>query len=211
MCVVSSVKVTRVSVYQAGTLVTCSLWCPGIIVAMAMKALAALTYDDLQDFPDDGYRRELVHGQLLVSAAPVPKHQRAVMNLAYLLKAACPSHLEILPAPCDWAVSDDTVLEPDLVVIRREHVGPRRIEGTPLLIVEVLSPSTRDTDCTLKRHEYEQASVPAYWLVDPDVPSLTVLSLDNGIYTEAARVEGNEPYDAKWPYQVTITPLDLVS
>lgn len=176
-----------------------------------MKAPVALTYEDLQDFPDDGYRRELIHGQLLVSAAPVPKHQRAVFRLGSLLGAACPSHLEILPAPCDWAVSEDTVFEPDLMVVHRESVGPKHIEGIPLLVVEVLSPSTKDTDNTLKRYEYEQAGVPAYWLVDPDVPSLTVLSLDSGIYTETARVVGNESYDTKWPYQVTITPLELVS
>ncbi|MHB8264239.1 MAG: Uma2 family endonuclease [Acidimicrobiales bacterium] len=178
---------------------------------MAIKAAVALTYEDLQHFPDDGYRRELVHGQLIVSAAPVHNHQRAAFRLGFLLGTACPPNLEVLPAPCDWAVSEDTVFEPDLIVVRREDVGPKRIEGTPQLVVEVLSLSTRDTDTVLKRYEYEQAGVPAYWIVDVDAPSLTVLSLDAGSYTETARVEGSESYDAEWPYPVTITPLDLVS
>ncbi|MHB8263656.1 MAG: Uma2 family endonuclease [Acidimicrobiales bacterium] len=178
---------------------------------MAIKAAVALTYEDLQHFPDDGYRRELVHGQLIVSAAPVHNHQRAVSRLIVALAAACPPNLEVLPAPCDWAVSEDTVYEPDIIVVGRDAPWDRRFEGTPQLAVEVLSPSTKDTDTVLKRYEYEQAGVPAYWIVDVDVPSLTVLSLDAGSYTEAARVEGSESYDAEWPYQVTITPLDLVS
>ncbi len=178
---------------------------------MAIKAAVALTYDDLQNFPDDGYRRELVHGQLLVSPAPVPRHQRVVSRLLVALAAACPPNLEVLPAPCDWVISEDTVYEPDLIVVDRKHTGPKHIIGTPLLVIEVLSPSTRDIDNVLKRYEYEQAGVPAYWIVDPDVPSLTVLRLEVGSYVEAARVEKNVSHDTGWPYRVTITPLDLVN
>ncbi|MHB8262896.1 MAG: Uma2 family endonuclease [Acidimicrobiales bacterium] len=177
---------------------------------MATKAAVALTYEDLADFPDDGYRRELVHGQLIVSPAPVPKHQWAVYRLVMLLGNACPPDLIVLPAPCDWTVSEDTVFEPDLMVVRREDVGPKRIEGTPLLVVEVLSPSTRDTDTMIKRLEYEQAGAGAYWIVDPDIPSLTVLQLDGDRYVEEAVVAGDEFCDASWPYRLSVTPSELL-
>ncbi|MGI9119591.1 MAG: Uma2 family endonuclease [Acidimicrobiales bacterium] len=75
-------------------------------------------------------------------------------------------------------VSDSTVFQPDVLVTRRSDVGATRLEGAPLLVVEVLSPSTRLTDRGTKRLAYEAAGVPSYWLVDPHQPSLTVLHLD---------------------------------
>lgn len=44
----------------------------------------------------------------------------------------------------------------------------------PLLVVEVLSRSTRRRDLTQKWSICAEAGVPSYWLVDPGEPSLTV-------------------------------------
>ena len=52
--------------------------------------------------------------------------------------------------------------------MRREDATGRRLERAPLLVVEVLSPSTRTVDLVLKRRVLEEAGVPSYWLVDPD-------------------------------------------
>ncbi|MHB8262145.1 MAG: Uma2 family endonuclease [Acidimicrobiales bacterium] len=178
---------------------------------MAIKAAVALTYEDLADFPDDEYRRELVHGQLIVTPSPVGRHQWAVMSLAYLLKTSCLPDLVILTAPYDWKLRPDTVLVPDLMVFRKEDFdldGP--FVGTPLLVVEVLSPSTRSTDTRIKRLEYERAKAGAYWIVDPDIPSLTVLRLEGDRYVEEAVVAGDESHDADWPYRLSITPSDLL-
>lgn len=169
----------------------------------------ALTWDDLQQMPDDGYRRELVNGQLFVTPSPSRRHQRTVVRLTLLLAMNCSEGLEVLVAPFDWKRSAETVFQPDLLVIERDDAnGP--FTGTPRLVVEVLSPSTRDTDLTLKRLEYERAGVPTYWLVDPDSPSLTVLHLADSSYHEVARVEGAEPYPADLPFSVTVVPAQLV-
>ncbi|MDX6198265.1 MAG: hypothetical protein QOJ79_1416 [Actinomycetota bacterium] len=66
----------------------------------------------------------------------------------------------------------------------------------------MLSRSTRATDLTLKRHVLEQAGVPAYWLVDPEVPSLSVLQLTDGAYREVAHVQADEAFDAELPFPV---------
>jgi len=162
--------------------------------------------------PDDGYRRELVNGQLLVTPLPKMGHQNVVFQLGLLLGNACPSELKVLPAACDWKLSSDTVFEPDLMVLDRADFDPDAVfTGTPRLVVEVLSPSTRDTDLTLKRLEYERAGVAAYWLVDPNRPSLTVLHLIGGGYQEMSRVEGSEPYRADLPFPVTVVAAQLVS
>ncbi len=180
---------------------------------MAIRPAGAvpLTWDDLQQFHDDGYRRELVHGQLLVTPSPTMGHQNVVFRLGLLLGNACPHELKVLPAPCDWKLSSETVFEPDLLVIDRADFHPTAVfTGTPRLVAEVLSPPTRDTDLTLKRLEYEQAGVPAYWLVDPDEPCLTVLHLVDETYREVARVEGSESHRAALPFPVTVVPADLV-
>ena len=72
------------------------------------------------------------------------------------------------------------------------------------------SPSTRKTDLGTKRLAFEAAGVPAFWLVDPDGPSLTVLRLDEGRYVEEAFVEGDGVYDSSSPFAVRVVPADLV-
>jgi Uma2 family endonuclease len=52
-------------------------------------------------------------------------------------------------------------------------------------------------------------SVPTYWLVDPDEPSLTVLRLRDGVYVEEATVRGDEPYECEDPFCVTVVPSAL--
>ncbi|HEX7277349.1 MAG TPA: Uma2 family endonuclease [Acidimicrobiales bacterium] len=168
-----------------------------------------LTYDEVQRFPDNGNRYELIEGVLLVTPAPNPEHQRVVMSLSFALKAASgPEHF-VVPAPVDVYVSSVTYFEPDIVVALEADVGPDRLERTPLLVVEVGSRSTRLIDLGTKRLAYAEAGVPEYWFVDPDEPSLTVLRLVDGRYEEAARVRDDERYTATYPFPVTIVPSNL--
>ncbi len=178
-------------------------------MALALPWGAPLTYDDVQRFPADGHRYELVEGVLLVTPAPSADHQSFVGNVFFALRAAAGEEHFVVPAPFDFYVSEVTYFEPDIVVALDEEVGDARLERTPLLLVEVGSRSTRLVDLGTKRLAYEAAGVPEYWLVDPDGPSLTVLRLVDGRYHEAARVSGDEPYTATYPFPVTIVPSKL--
>lgn len=171
---------------------------------------AVLTEDDLASMPDDGHRYELLDGTLLVTPAPSFGHQTCVTSLLVLFHAARQPGQTVLVAPFDVRLSRITVLEPDLLVARRSDITPARLEAPPLLAVEVLSPSTRSIDLGAKRLAYEAAGVPAYWLVDPDGPSLTVLELDAGRYVERATVTGDEPFPATFPFAVTVVPARLL-
>ncbi len=165
------------------------------------------TADDLDAFPDDGLRYELVDGVLLVSAAPSEQHQIALSNLYVLLRETCPPDLRVMLAPFDVRFSPRRQLQPDLVVLPKDRtLADRR----PLLVVEILSPSTRATDRTLKRHVFEQGGVPSFWLVDPLTPSVTVLELRDGVYEEVAMVSGDERHDAALPFPVSLVPSELV-
>jgi Uma2 family endonuclease len=177
---------------------------------MALPWGAVLTEDDLAAMPDDGHRYELLDGTLLVTPAPNVDHQRCVGALLALLRDARQSGHTVLHAPLDVRLSRTTVLEPDVLVARTVDLTPARLEGPPLLAVEVLSPSTRHIDLGTKRLAYEAAGVPAYWLVDPDGPSLTVLELDAGRYVERATVAGNEAFHATVPFAVTVVPRRLL-
>ena len=149
-----------------------------------------LTRRDLDAMPDDGHRSELIDGCLVVTPAPTPRHQIVVSGLLRLLSTACPADLRVLVAPLDVVLADDTVVQPDVLVARRDDFTERDLPVAPLLAVEVLSPSTRRVDVTLKRARYEAAGCPSYWVLDPDHPSLTAWNLQDG-YVEVAHVEGD--------------------
>ena len=108
------------------------------------------TVDDLETLPDDGLRYELLDGTLIVSPAPVPRHQRAIVRLVLLLSAACPADHEVFVAPLDWQPDRRTSLEPDLLVVRKDRIGEKNITQTPAIVIEVLSPGTARIDKMLQ-------------------------------------------------------------
>ena len=170
------------------------------------------TREERDALPDDGHRHELIDGALVVTPSPKPLHQLMSSNLVAALQARCPQHLRVLHAPTDVALADDTVLQPDVLVVARAQIGPERIDGVPLLAVEILSPSSRMVDRNLKLPRFERAGCPSFWLLDPQTPSLTAWDLDaGGRYVEVAHVPGDSSWTAALPFPVTITPADLLS
>jgi Uma2 family endonuclease len=171
-----------------------------------------LTRADLDALPDDGHRYELLDGSLLVTPAPSWLHQRVVTRLWQVLASAVTSRdIEVFVAPLDVVLADDTVLQPDVLVARRADLGRRDLEAAPLLAVEVLSPSTRRIDLTLKRARYEAARCPTFWVVDPDEPSLTAWRLEGDRYGEPIVVRGEQEWAADAPFPVSVRPDDLVA
>jgi Uma2 family endonuclease len=173
----------------------------------------ALTRDDLESMPDDGHRYELLDGTLIVTPAPRRLHQRAVTQLWRRLDDHAPADLEVLVSPFEVVLAIDTVLQPDVLVGRRDDFTDRDLPAVPGLAVEVLSPSTRLFDLNTKKARYEQAGVPSYWVVDPDpdTPSMTVWELRDGGYVEAASSTGDERVSVERPYPLTVSPGELVS
>ena len=94
-----------------------------------------LTARDLAAMPDDGHRYEIVDGTLVVTPAPSWRHQRAVVRLVTALAGAAPADLEVLTAPFDVRLADDTVLQPDVLVCRITDLTQRNLPVAPLLAV----------------------------------------------------------------------------
>src|SRR6476469_2003287 len=155
---------------------------------------------------DDGHRCELIDGTLIVTPAPVLRHQLVVSELMGLLRLACPTDLRVLTAPADVVLADDTVVQPDVLVARRAHLIGAKLLARPLLAVEILSPSTRLFDLDLKRARYERAGVASYWAIDPEELWLRAWEPREGEYVEVAHVAGGDSWAASSPYAVTVTP-----
>jgi Uma2 family endonuclease len=168
------------------------------------------TVDDLDRLPDDGLQYELLDGMLLVTPAPIPVHQRAIRKLTRAIEDACPASMEVFISPLDWRPDLSTSLQPDLLVVHNEDVGPKNITAPLVLAVEVLSPSTRGKDLLLKRVKFEEKGVENYWIVDPKEPSITALQLTAGRYERVATAAGDEVAELTSPFPLRVVPAELI-
>ena len=169
------------------------------------------TVDDLDELPDDGFQYELFDGVLVVSPAPVTVHQLAVVGLAYRLRIVCPSELVVLVAPYDFRPTRSRSLQPDVLVARRDQLGEKNLVHPPVLVVEVLSPSTRSKDLVMKRHAYATSRVPHFWTFDPDGPDFAAHALVGPEYKLVAKASGPERVELTEPYRVAICPDEVAA
>jgi len=170
---------------------------------MASELKRKLDYSDLQTTPDDGKRYELVRGDLLVTPSPTPVHQRVSKRLQAVLMEYFEGRAigEVFDAPIDLILTNQDVFVPDLLVVTNpDHVSGRGIEGPPLLIVEILSPSTRKQDRGLKAQRYAELGVAHYWIVDPDRKRVECSRLEEGVFRPRTDAEGDARLEhPDWP------------
>jgi Uma2 family endonuclease len=170
---------------------------------MATDLTRKLDYDDYARLPDDGNRYEILDGELCVTPAPSPLHQRVSKRLQRALEAYFETRGlgEVFNAPIDMILGPHDVAQPDLLVVADPgQVSARAIEGPPLLVVEVASPATRRRDRDVKMARYAALGVPHCWLVDPDRRSIACYRLDAGAYQPVVAAEGDAVVaHADWP------------
>ena len=153
-----------------------------------------LDYSDLQFTPDDGRRYELVRGDLLVTPSPSRRHQRISRELLLQLIGYFHERAlgEVFYAPFDLILTGQDVFVPDLVVVADpEGTTERGIEKAPLLVIEILSPSTSKVDRGLKAQRYAELGVEHYWLVDPERRSVECHQLESGAFRLITESHGN--------------------
>lgn len=140
------------------------------------------TYEDYKLLPDDK-RYEIIEGELLVTPTPTVRHQNilAELNLQLRSFAKAGGHGLVVVAPTDVILSNENVVQPDLLFIARERLGIANwsggVHGAPDLVVEILSPSTSGRDQVVKRKLYGKFGVREYWIVDPTGLTIEVLTL----------------------------------
>jgi Uma2 family endonuclease len=124
----------------------------------------------------------------MMAPAPAARHQTVSGNLylqlrTFLKGKGCKVFYAPFDVRLDAAGKDDTVVQPDLLVI----CDPAKLDdkgclGAPDLIIEILSPSSAKMDSVIKLEKYRQAGVREYWIVHPDTSSAQVHILENGRY-----------------------------
>jgi Uma2 family endonuclease len=153
---------------------------------MATRLKRKLDYEDYARLPTgDGKRYEVLDGELYVTPAPSPLHQRLSKRLQRRLEDYFEVRGlgEVFDAPIDVVLAQHDIVEPDLVIVAEpSQTSARAIEGVPLLVVEILSPSTRAQDRGIKIRRYAELGVPHYWIVDPDAETIDCWRCEGGPY-----------------------------
>lgn len=154
-----------------------------------------LTYADYASIPPDGCVWQVLDGEATVMPVPSPQHQRASKRLQRQLEAffEAKGRGEVFNAPIDLILGPHDVTQPDIVVVTDAATVTRRgIEAPPLLVVEVLSPSTAAYDREAKARRYAALGVPHYWILDPDARRMECWRNDAGTYVLSASAAGDE-------------------
>jgi Uma2 family endonuclease len=123
---------------------------------------------------------ELLDGEIVVTAAAIPTHQRSVGNLYRVIYTVKPNG-EVFFAPVSVYLDEQNIPEPDVVWLAEGgacSVREKYLEGPPALIVEVLSPWTARYDKTVKFLLYERFGVGEYWIADPKKAQIEVWRLE---------------------------------
>ena len=146
--------------------------------------------------PDTNHVMELSNGRLIMPPHLTNRHQVTVLEIAVRLRAFVrESRLgEVRVAPLPVRLWPGKVREPDVFFVAKEHedrIGEQQC-GVPDLIVEVLSPGTRDTDRGEKSLEYAQAGVQEYWIADPEDRTVEVYVLRGQTFEPHEKFESTD-------------------
>ncbi len=185
-----------------------------------------LKYNDGTDTTYELVRGELIpmslgtgkHGRIIkllerVFETEITRSSRPLVSLALLVGVRSPRggklHTSRIP---------DVVVIPELQwqsLQNREAVIDLG-EPPPLLVVEVVSPSTRATDYRSKVSEYDVLNVPEYWIVDPQeekitIFTLTTIELDEVSYGEPGIFSGEMQLRSTTFPTLELTPTQLFS
>jgi Uma2 family endonuclease len=149
------------------------------IVRSDVDAVVAtqVTTEDLSSLEGDGYRYDLLAGDLIRVSPAGFRHGRLAAELARRLGnflAEHPALGVVVGAETGFRLgrNPDTVLGPDAAVVRRDQLPPSRaqlgfLELAPDLVVEIVSPTDRWTTVSDKVDAYLLAGVHVVWVIEP--------------------------------------------
>lgn len=166
---------------------------------MALAQEKIYTIDDIYALPE-GERAELIDGNIYYMAPPTRKHQDYIGILYRKISDYIESkNKSYKPYLAPFAVflneSDKTYVEPDLSVIYdKNKLTDKGCHGAPDWIIEIVSPTSKKMDYSIKLFKYRSSGVREYWIVDSDKNRITVWNFENDFmeeYTLSDKVKVN--------------------
>jgi len=174
---------------------------------LKFKVAAQSIQDYLESEATSPVKREFIKGDMYAMAGASTNHNRLVANIVREFG----NHLK--NTPCEAFASDMKVqvandfFYPDTVVACHQQANDDGITDTPLLIVEVLSKSTRRLDHTLKRSAYQHlASLQEYIVVEQDLVDIEVCRRKNHWQSEHYYL-GDNVFFAAIDLQLPVTEI----
>ena len=153
--------------------------------------LKVWTLKELHSLPDDGNKYELVRGELFVTPPPTDEHETIAARLTRLLDPfVAANDLGYVYHRRAVMQLSGSEIEPDLMV-RKAHPRPKTgwsKAPKPILVVQIISDSTRRRDYNQKKHLYMDAGVAEYWIVDASERAIAVVRPGEVDVLEAERV-----------------------
>jgi Uncharacterized protein conserved in cyanobacteria len=175
------------------------------------------TTDDLDALPEDGVRREIIDGVLIVSPSPTRFHQ----TLAYLLCAALdqtrPPEFDVTQG-VEVRISRRRSLTPDVLVTTAQAAArnPARYQPHEVaLAIEIVSPGSVTMDRITKPALFAQVEIPCYWRIETEdgivvhthqLDPVTQLYRPTGTFEQV--VEADQPWAIRLPV-ASFTPRQL--
>lgn len=164
-----------------------------------------VSYEEFLELTENSEQRyELIDGVVYNLAAPSYKHQKAVQEIIgnfyiwFKGKDCVP-----LTSPFDITLPKSAdnicVVQPDVLVLgdRTNLDDKGKYLGTPTLVVEVLSPSTRSKDMLKKLELYKECGVREYWVVDPLQEQVIVYRLDDNEIADSRMITRSADADVR--------------
>lgn len=138
------------------------------------------TYEDYCQWEG---RWELIEGMpYAMSPAPVPSHQRVSVLLSFeFVKALDKCKNCKIFQPLDWKLREDTIVQPDLLIVC-DKIEKKFLDFPPVLVVEILSPSTASKDRGEKMELYQSQKVKYYLIADPQFKKLEIYEYNHTQY-----------------------------
>ena len=132
-----------------------------------------MSYEAYLEWSDEDSHAEWVDGEVVIHMPPRSEHQGVLEFLFRLVSEFVQlfdlGRTRIAPFEVKlWPGGPSR--EPDMFFLKNENlsrIGSRRLDGPPDLVIEVVSPDSVHRDRDEKYHEYAQAGVAEYWIIDP--------------------------------------------
>ena len=148
-----------------------------------------MSWEEYEKLPERP-RTEWVDGEVLVMPPTAQPHGSAVMRLGALLVTAFPD-LDVSTEVGLW-LPRNRLRGPDVMLAEGRTAETFRTT-MPLLVVEVLSPSTRSEDTVRKSMEYAEGGIERYWIVDPELRTIDALLNVDGAWEVEAHLDERDP------------------